>query len=80
MEERKIEQRGRLRSNRESAGVHSDLNFELGLPIVVYGGERLAEIGGDETRDWWRSAAARHSIGGSHGQAVEARRVSIGRG
>ena len=64
-----------------SAGVHSDLKFELGLPIVVDGGERLVEIGGDEMRDWWRLAAARHNIGGSHGQVVEvveARRVSIG--
>lgn len=77
----KKEERGRWRSNWESAGVHSDLKFELGLPIVVDGGERLVEIGGDETRDWWRLAAARPSIGGSHGQAVEAveaRRVSIG--
>ena len=41
----------------------------------------MVEIGGDEMRDWWRLAAARHNIGGSHGQVVEvveARRVSIG--
>uniref|UniRef100_M8CUV4 RING-type E3 ubiquitin transferase n=1 Tax=Aegilops tauschii TaxID=37682 RepID=M8CUV4_AEGTA len=65
-----------MRPRRGSSGTGSESGrakaAEQGDEQVVDGGERLVEIGGDETRDWWRLAAARPSIGGSHGQAVEA--------
>lgn len=74
----KKEERRRWRSNREWASVHSDLKFELGLPILVDGGRKiggdwrrrdagLVEIGGGEAQHWWKPWAGGRSGGGEKG-------------